>query len=170
MSAATHAHRNALPAGATLLWYRIDRILGQGAFGITYLATDTNLHRPVAIKEYLPGALAHRDDDGSVLSQSDELQDEYDQGLRRFVAEARTLAKFEHEHIVRVHNTFEANRTAYMVMQYEEGEGLDRLLKVRGTLTEDDKFTLKDQLQERVDAANNELEKMFDSKETEMGV
>lgn len=138
MSAAAPVHRNALPPGTVLLWYCLERVLGQGAFGITYLAVDTNLHRPVAIKEFLPAALTHREDDGSVLAQSDELLEEYTIGLQRFIAEARTLAKFEHANIVRVHNTFEANRTAYMVMRYEEGEGLDRLLKARGTLTEDE--------------------------------
>ncbi len=136
MSAAPSSHRNALVHGTHLLWYTIDKVLGQGAFGITYLATDNNLHRPVAIKEYLPGQVAHREQDGSVLALSDERVEEYEAGLKRFIFEARSLAKFEHPSIVRVHNIFEANRTAYMVMQYEQGEGLDRLLKSRGTLTE----------------------------------
>ena len=136
MSAAPLSHRNALLPGTELHWYTVDRVLGQGAFGITYLATDNNLHRPVAVKEYLPGQLAHREQDGSVLALTDELADEYEAGLKRFIIEARTLAKFEHPGIVRVHNIFEANHTAYMVMQYEQGEGLDRLLKSRGTLLE----------------------------------
>ena len=136
MSAAPLSHRNALLPGTELHWYTVDSVLGQGAFGITYLATDNNLHRPVAIKEYLPGQLAHREQDGSVLALTDELADEYEAGLKRFIIEARTLAKFEHPGIVRVHNIFEANHTAYMVMQYEQGEGLDRLLKSRGTLLE----------------------------------
>ena len=136
MSAAPLSHRNALPTGSELHWYTINRVLGQGAFGITYLATDNNLHRPIAIKEYLPGQLARREDDRSVLALNDDLVEEYEAGLKRFIFEARTLAKFEHPSIVRVHNIFEANRTAYMVMQYEQGEGLDRLLKSRGSLTE----------------------------------
>ena len=136
MSATPSSHRNALAHGTSLLCYTIDKVLGQGAFGITYLASDNNLHRPVAIKEYLPGQLAHREPDGSVLALSDERVEEYEAGLKRFIFEARSLAKFEHPAIVRVHNIFDANRTAYMVMQYEHGEGLDRLLKSRGTLTE----------------------------------
>lgn len=136
MSVAPLSHRNALRNGTELHWYTVERVLGQGAFGITYLAIDNNLHRPVAIKEYLPGQLAHREQDGSVLALTDELVDEYQAGLKRFIFEARTLARFEHPGIVRVHNIFEANHTAYMVMQYEQGEGLDRLLKSRGTLTE----------------------------------
>lgn len=136
MSVSPSFNLNALRHGTELHWYTIDRVLGQGAFGITYLATDNNLHRPVAIKEYLPGQLVHREQDGSVLALTDELVGEYEAGLKRFIFEARTLARFEHPAIVRVHNIFEANRTAYMVMQYEQGEGLDRLLKTRGTLTE----------------------------------
>ncbi len=136
MSAAPPSHRNALPHGTELHGYTIDKVLGQGAFGITYLATDNHLHRPVAIKEYLPSQLAHREQDGSVLALSDERVEEYEAGLKRFIFEARTLAKFEHPAVVRVHNIFEAKRSAYMVMQYEQGEGLDRLLKSRGTLTE----------------------------------
>ncbi len=135
-TARTGLHRNALTAGTALLWYRIERVIGQGAFGITYLAHDGNLDRLVAIKEYLPGQIALRDRDAVVLPQTEELAAEYGSGLSRFVSEARTLAKFEHPNIVRVHNVFEANGTAYMVMQYEEGEGLDRVLKRVGTLDE----------------------------------
>lgn len=133
-----NTHRNALPAGSMLLWYQIERVLGQGAFGITYLAQDSNLHRQVAVKEYLPSQLSFREGDGSVLAMSDDLVDEYSAGLRRFVAEARTLAKFEHPAIVRVHNVFEANRTAYMVMRYEQGEDLGQVLKRHRTLAEAD--------------------------------
>ena len=124
-------YRNALPPGARLLWYRIERVLGQGAFGITYLATDDNLHRPVAIKEYLPGHLARRETDDTVQPLTAELAPEYSAGLRRFLSEARTLARFEHPNIVRVHNVFEHLGTACMVMQYEAGTGLDVLLRQR---------------------------------------
>jgi serine/threonine protein kinase len=127
-------YRNALPPGARLLWYRIERVLGQGAFGITYLATDDNLHRPVAIKEYLPGHLARRETDDTVQPLTAELAPEYSAGLRRFLSEARTLARFEHPNIVRIHNVFEHLGTACMVMQYEAGTGLDILLRQRRRL------------------------------------
>jgi len=133
-----NTYRNALPAGARILWYRIDHVLGQGAFGITYLATDDNLHRPVAIKEYLPGHLARREADDSIHPLTAQLSEEYTTGLQRFLCEARTLARFEHPNIVRVHNVFEHNRSAYMVMQYEDGEGLDRVLRQRQRLPEAD--------------------------------
>jgi serine/threonine protein kinase len=129
-------YRNALPGGARLLWYRIERVLGQGAFGITYLATDDNLHRAVAIKEYLPGHLARREADDTVQPLTAELAPEYSAGLQRFLSEARTLARFEHPNIVRVHNVFEHLGTACMIMQYEEGTGLDVQLRQRRRLDE----------------------------------
>jgi serine/threonine protein kinase len=129
-------YRNALPPGARLLWYRIERVLGQGAFGITYLAMDDNLHRAVAVKEYLPGHLARREADDTVRALTAELAPEYAAGLRRFLIEARTLARFEHPNIVRVHNVFEHLGTACMIMQYEEGTGLDVLLRQRRRLGE----------------------------------
>ena len=129
-------HRNALPPGTKLLWYHLERVLGHGAFGITYLAQDENLHRPVAIKEFLPGQIATRAEDGSVQPLSDAFADDYRAGLASFISEARTLAQLEHPAIVRVHNVFEANETAYLVMHYEDGEGLDRILKRKRILEE----------------------------------
>jgi HAMP domain-containing protein len=111
----------ALRKGMRLHEYRIERVLGQGGFGITYLATDANLHAQVAIKEYLPEAIAFRARDGSVLPNSSRHRDRYQQGLESFLAEARTLATFRHPNIVRVARFFEANRTAYMVLEYERG-------------------------------------------------
>jgi len=130
-------HLNALVPDYELHWYKIQDVLGQGAFGITYRALDVNLNRPVAIKEFLPGQLARRLDNTTVQALSGDLTEEYSWGLERFVSEARTLAQFEHPNIVRVHNVFEANNTAYMVMNYEEGESLDEILKRQGTLSED---------------------------------
>lgn len=133
---ASKEHRNALPPEYKLHWYQIDRVLGQGAFGITYLAHDINLQRHVAIKEYLPTELAVRDGDQCVYAVSSEHAEQYESGLARFISEARTLARFEHPNIVRVLNVFEANGTAYMVMSYEEGESLKQRIARRGTLEE----------------------------------
>lgn len=124
-------HRNALPEGYKLHWYRIDRILGEGGFGITYLATDTNLARPVAIKEYLPSDLAIRDADSTLQPISKDREQMYAWGLSRFHSEAKTLAKFNHPNVVRVYNVFEANNTAYMVMEFEHGQDLEHMIKTR---------------------------------------
>jgi serine/threonine protein kinase len=124
-------HHNALPSGYTLHWYVIGSVIGKGGFGITYLALDTNLDQRVAIKEFLPMELATRSDDSHVHPISQDHGDTYGWGLDRFVTEARTLAKFRHPNVVRVMSVFEANSTAYMVMEYERGESLEKLLKAK---------------------------------------
>jgi len=129
---------NALKPEQTLHWYRITRVLGQGAFGITYLAEDINLERQVAIKEYMPGQLCARSGDLTIQPLSDEHREDFQWGLTRFIAEARTLTKFEHPNLVRVFNVFELNNTAYMVMNYEVGESLQQILKRKKHLGEQD--------------------------------
>lgn len=111
----------ALPNGFRLHEYRIDGVLGQGGFGITYLATDVNLNARVAIKEYLPEEIAFRSSDRSVSPNASRHRDRYRQGLESFLVEARTLASFRHPSIVRVARFFEAHHTAYMVLEYEKG-------------------------------------------------
>jgi serine/threonine protein kinase len=132
------AFPDALPQQYRLHWYVIERVLGQGGFGITYLARDTNLDQPVAIKEYLPVDVAVRRPDQTVRARTDEQGERYRWGLDRFIREARTLARFDHPNIVRVHSVFEVNNTAYMVMRFEEGETLAALLDRRQTLPEAD--------------------------------
>jgi len=122
-------HQNALPLNSMLMEYRLQSVLGAGGFGITYLAHDTNLQKDVAIKEYLPGAVAVRGSGGTVLPTTSGLEKDYRWGLDRFIQEARTLAKFSHPHIVRVNRFFEANGTGYMVMDYEAGEPLKAWLQ-----------------------------------------
>lgn len=106
-------------------------MLGVGGFGITYLAWDVHLEKAVAVKEYVPGELATRGPDGAVVPVSAAREADYRWGLERFLQEARTLARFEHPNIVRVLRFFEANGTAYMVMDYERGEPLRTLLQHR---------------------------------------
>ncbi len=120
-----------LPIGHLLLWYEIEEILGQGGFGITYLATDTNLKRKVAIKEYLPTIFAYRNKDFTVAPLTGEHGENYDWGLSSFLNEARTLAKFRHRNVVQVQTVFESHNTAYMVMEYEHGDSLSRLISSR---------------------------------------
>ncbi len=130
------SHRNALDAGYKLHWYEIKSVLGQGGFGITYLALDLNLDRPVAIKEYLPSDFAVREGDHSVHPLSGNTQPQFEWGLDRFITEAKTLSKFEHPNIVRIFAVFEENNTGYLIMPYEEGKSLQTLLKGKKTLDE----------------------------------
>jgi TPR repeat protein len=135
-------HLNALKTGKKLHWYEIRDILGQGGFGITYLAQDLNLGHEVAIKEYLPVDLAIRTKSGTVSPVSDEHHERYYWGLERFLDEARTLGQFKHPNIVQVRNVFEANNTAYMVMEYELGETFQDILNRRKTISEQDLKTI----------------------------
>jgi HAMP domain-containing protein len=114
----------ALPVGFRLFEYRIDSVLGQGGFGIAYAATDVNLNARVVVKEYLPEEFAYRAADHTISARDDSDQDFYQNGLDSFLVEARTLATFRHPNIVRVARFFEANRTAYMVLEYERGQSL----------------------------------------------
>ena len=122
-------HHHALPEGYQLMEYRIDGILGTGGFGITYLGWDANLDKQVAIKEYLPGEYAVRLEGETVAPKSTEDEDDYAWGLERFLDEARALARFDHPNINRVLRFFEANNTAYLVLEYVEGQTLARILK-----------------------------------------
>lgn len=131
-------HLNSLKPGFELHWYGFREILGQGGFGITYIAYDRNLAHEVAIKEYMPVDLATRAPDDSVMPITPDYQERYEWGLERFIDEARTLAQFEHPNIVRVRNVFKKNNTAYMVMDYELGESLQEILSRRKILEEED--------------------------------
>ena len=119
----------ALPMGYQIHWYEIRAVVGQGGFGITYLAKDANLDHLVAIKEYLPTNLAVRAGESTVRPASEGRSSVFDWGLERFVREARTLAKFKHPNIVTVYSVFEANGTAYMVMEYERGVNLEQAIE-----------------------------------------
>lgn len=114
----------ALPEGFRLEGYRIDGVLGQGPFGITYRATDVHLNVPVVIKEYLPEDLAFRQADSSVGPIASRVREAFHRGMEAFLVEARTLASLRHPAIVRVLRFFEENRTAYMVLEFEAGQSL----------------------------------------------
>lgn len=123
----------ALAEGTKLVGdYTVERVLGAGGFGITYLARETALARAVTIKEYFPSDFAARKDGREAVPRSQESAGDYRWGLERFVSEAQTLAKFNHPNIVGVHRYFRANNTAYMVLHYEEGQSLKSWLKNLG--------------------------------------
>jgi len=124
----------ALPSGYRLQEYQIESTLGVGGFGLTYLATDSNLNMQVAIKEYLPADLALRCEDQSIRSKSDHTLEKFTWGRSRFLDESRTLASFRHPNIVRVMRFFEANQTAYMVMEFVAGQPLNEWIRQRRPL------------------------------------
>ena len=125
--------QSALPRGTRLHngAYAIGPVLGQGGFGITYKGGDLALKRYVAIKEYFPpGALRQNSD--VVMADADKLR----VGVADFTGEARVLSRFNHPGIVGVIGTFEENNTAYMVMEFVEGETLEARIAAKGALDE----------------------------------
>jgi serine/threonine protein kinase len=123
----------ALKSGTELVGdFRIERMLGAGGFGITYLADEIALNRRVTIKEYFPSDFAARSGSVDAVPRSQDCQGDYQWGLERFIEEAQTLAKFNHPNIVRVYRYFRANNTGYMVLHFEEGQSLKSWLKSLG--------------------------------------
>ena len=127
--------------------YIIEKSLGQGGFGITYLAEQTNLGRKVCIKEFFMKEYGERTEtedsnsDATVLtgvnavtSAAAAIMGRY---REKFVKEARTIARLDHPGIVRIHDVFEENGTAYYVMDFIEGENLNDLVKREGALPEE---------------------------------
>ncbi len=119
---------NALAPGTRLHEFEITKVIGEGGFGIVYLAHDHALQRPVAIKEYMPATLARRTRTLAVSVRSQRHADTFALGLKSFVNEARLLAQFDHPSLMKVHRFWEANGTAYMAMPYVEGRTLRDVL------------------------------------------
>ena len=101
--------------------FEIQGLLGVGGFGMVYRGYDHSLHRPVAIKEYMPTALAGRSADRSVLVRSTADTQSFATGLQSFISEARLLARFDHPSLVKVYRFWESNGTAYMAMPLYQG-------------------------------------------------
>ena len=122
---------DALPDGTLLAGtYAIEEVLGQGGFGITYRCHDQMLDRRVAVKEFFPSGCRRQHNE---VEPSRGLSDaDFREARTQFLAEARTLARCHHVGIVGVHAAFEANSTAYMVMEMLHGKTLAQLLSARG--------------------------------------
>lgn len=132
--------------------YRIEKILGQGSFGITYLASTTikvegplgNIETPikVAIKEFFMRDINGRDEGTVTCSNQSGLYNKYKE---KFIKEAQNLSKLKHRHIINVLDVFEANNTYYYVMEFCDGGSLDDKIKRQGTLGEGDtiRYTLQ---------------------------
>lgn len=124
----------ALPLGSILNGrYMVGKVLGIGGFGITYLGYDLTLEIKVAIKEYMPSALATRHADKYSVVLTGRVEADYRYGMERFLDEARILAKLQNTpNIVSVQNYFKENNTAYFVMEYIDGMSLKDYLASRG--------------------------------------
>ena len=109
--------------------YRIEKVLGQGGFGITYLAEQSGLDRKVAVKEFFMKEHCNRDGEASFVSvPSEGSKDLVETFRQKFIKEAKTIAAMENHHIIRIIEVFEENGTAYYVMEYLSGGSLsDRI-------------------------------------------
>ncbi|MBE7939710.1 MULTISPECIES: serine/threonine-protein kinase [Ramlibacter] len=130
------APRRALPPGEQVGDYRVQKTLGIGGFGITYLAEDEDLGLEVALKEYFPrqGVVRGQDDSVHVTDAEPVAASTFQWGLDRFLEEARALASLRHASVVRVMRYFRDRGTAYIVMEYEGGEPLSRWLGAHGPM------------------------------------
>lgn len=115
--------------------YRILKILGQGGFGITYLAEDLRLGRKIAIKELFIKNICWRKDNRDVAYSPDNA-DLFLKVYNRFLKEAKHLASLKNPHIINIHDSFEEHNTAYYVMDYIDGINLDEYVKRNGPLSE----------------------------------
>ena len=123
---ATHA--NCLPVGTRVSDFEIIGLIGEGGFGIVYLAKDTSLDRVVALKEFMPSSLAGRIDGIQVAVRAANNRGTFEAGLKSFINEAKMLARFAHPALVEVFRFWEGNGTAYMAMRLYRGETLRQVL------------------------------------------
>lgn len=128
--------------------YRIDKVLGEGGFGNTYLGYNLEFEERVAIKEFFMKGVTERDEFSSSVSVSNSTNlRSFEEQKEKFKKEARRLRKLRNDHIVKVHDLFEENGTAYYIMDYIDGESLSSHLKRTGTpLPEEEVLRLLSQL------------------------
>jgi serine/threonine protein kinase len=123
----------ALPSGTIIREWRLEDVLGVGGFGIVYKGRGIYFGELVAIKEYFPSSIAERDAESTVVPIGSDVEEVHALGLKKFVEEAKLLWNLStptrHPNIVSVRSLFEIHGTAYMVMDFEDGVSLSRLLK-----------------------------------------
>ncbi len=117
--------------------YRILRTLGNGGFGITYLAEQIMTERKVCIKEFFPKGYYTRAQDSTFARiTSEEFAESMTRFMSKFIKEAKTIASLNHRNIIQIYDSFEENGTAYYVMEYIEGVSLSSIVKERGAMSE----------------------------------
>lgn len=124
----TNDYHLQLPTGTQLRHYVIESVMGQGGFGVVYKARHAHLDEQVVIKEFLPSELAGRSG-ATVRPHSQSRQPLFEEGMRRFLDEGRTLVKLRHPNVVRCRDLFTDNGTAYLIMDFEDGLPLDELVR-----------------------------------------
>lgn len=138
--------------------YLMGKALGYGGFGVTYIAWDEKLETKVAIKEYLPSEFSTRiPGKKEVTIFSGDKSEQFEDGLKKFVDEAMKLAKFQNQSgIAKIYDTFEENSTAYMVMEYLEGQTLTDYLKEHETIPEDEAIKMLEPVMESLKVVHEE--------------
>ena len=129
-----------LPLGTRLGAFELTGVLGEGGFSFVYVALDHSLERMVAIKEYMPSAIATRLPNGSVLPKSAEDEEAFKAGLASFINEGHLLAGFKHPALVDIYSIWEQNNTAYIAMQYCVGKTLRQISHSEHMLVKDEKW------------------------------
>lgn len=117
--------------------YRIEKVLGQGGFGITYIATDTRLGRQICVKEFFMKDYCNREQDTSHVSVASEgAREQVDKYRAKFVKEARLISSMNNPHIITIFDIFEENGSAYYTMEYLGGGSLKTLVEQNSALSE----------------------------------
>jgi serine/threonine protein kinase len=149
-----------LAVGTRLQEFVVESVIGAGGFGIVYKANDTQLHRTVAIKEYMPSSMAARSEGSTISLRSESHSQDFEAGKASFISEARMLAKFKHEALIEVFRFWEQNGTAYMATPFYEGQTLKQRLREMAVLP--DEVALKQALLPVLDALEHmHLEQVY---------
>lgn len=137
--------------------YLVGRVLGEGGFGITYLGYDLKLNTKVAIKEYFLSGGVSRTNSETVTPVSAHTASSFNAGREKFLSEAKMLAHFMHEaNIVSVRDYFLENNTAYIVMEYLQGQNFNDYFKSKGPISFDELFTMLEPVMRSLDKMHKE--------------